>query len=84
MAVLSLVAILALVGPSGVMAWAENLSLLDQRKAEIARLQAERDELRNRVALLDPNRADPDLVGELLRSKLNVAHPDDIVVVLHR
>jgi cell division protein FtsB len=81
--VLTVLGALAIVGPSGVMAWADNLALLDQRRAEIAQLKASRDELRNRVALLDPNHADPDLVGELLRSKLNVAHPDDVVIVLN-
>lgn len=75
---------LAVVGPSGVMAWADNLAMLDTRKAEIKQLSSERDELRNRVALLNPDHADPDLVGELLRSKLNVAHPDEVVIVLHR
>ncbi|OYZ43953.1 MAG: septum formation initiator, partial [Novosphingobium sp. 16-62-11] len=28
----------------------------------------------------DPRHADPDLVGELLRSNLNVAHPDELVI----
>ncbi len=43
-------------------------------------LEEERAELRNRVELLDPERTDPDLVGELLRSNLNVVHPDEIVI----
>jgi len=73
---------LALAGPSGVLAWGENLSMLDKRHSQIARLEAERDELRNRVALLDPRHADPDLVGELLRKNLNVAHPDEVVITL--
>lgn len=73
---------LALAGPSGVLSWNENLSILEQRKTEIARLQAERDELRNRVALLDPKAADPDLVGELLRRNLNVVHPDEVVMTI--
>ncbi len=80
--VLLTLGVLALAGPSGVMAWADNLSQLDQREAQIARLEAQRDELRNRVALLDPDHADPDLVGELLRKNLNVTHPDDVVIVL--
>lgn len=74
---------LALAGPSSLLAWSENLATLAQRKAEIARLQAERDELRNRVALLNPKAADPDLVGELLRSNLNVVHPDEVVMTLN-
>lgn len=73
----------AFIGPSGIMAWNENVHLLEHRKAELERLEAERDELKNRVALLNPDHADPDLVGELLRSKLNVAHPDEVVVDLH-
>lgn len=72
----------ALAGPSGLLAWNENQRLLEARKAEIARLAAEREQLRNRVALLNPRHADPDLAGELLRSNLNVAHPDEMVMLL--
>ena len=71
-----------LAGPSGLLAWSENLRLLEQRQQEVARLTAQRDELRNRVALLDPRHADPDLAGELLRSNLNVVHPDEMVMLL--
>jgi cell division protein FtsB len=73
---------LSIAGPAGLLAWSENNALLEQRQAEINRLEARRDELRNRVALLDPNSADPDLVGELLRENLNVAHPDELVLDL--
>lgn len=71
---------LAIAGPSGILAWSENARLLDQRHEEVAQLTAERDQLKNRVNLLDPRHADPDLVGELLRSNLNVAHPDELVI----
>lgn len=67
-------------GPSGVLALGENARLLEQREAEVKRLSAERDQLKNRVELLDPSHADPDLVGELLRRNLNVAHPDELVI----
>jgi len=70
----------AIAGPSGVLAWSENSRLLAERRVELAQLTAKRDELRNRVELLDPRHADPDLVGELLRKNLNVAHPDEIVI----
>ena len=73
---------LALAGPNGVLAWSENGQLLTKRQTELAQLSIRRDELRNRVDLLDPRRADPDLVGELLRSNLNVAHPDEIVIAV--
>ncbi len=73
---------LSLAGPSGALAWGENLRLLDKREAQIAQLKAERDELENRVGLLDPSKADPDLVGELLRKNLNVVHEDEVVIKL--
>ncbi len=80
---LLLLGAVALVGPSGVLAWSENARLLEQREKELAALTAERDRLKNRVDLLDPRHADPDLVGELLRSDLNMAHPDELVITHH-
>lgn len=73
---------LSIAGPSGLLAWGENLRLLDQRNAEIARLAHQRDELKLHVDLLDPNHADADLSGELIRKNLNVVHPDEVVLVL--
>ena len=72
----------ALAGPSGLLAWSESRQLLTVRNAEIVRLAKERDEMRNRVSLLDPSHADPDLAGELLRRNLNVAHRDEMVMLL--
>lgn len=72
---------LAIAGPSGLLAWGENLRLLDQRNAELKQAVVERDELKNRVTLLDPNGADPDLAGELVRRDLNVVHQDEMVMI---
>ncbi|MES2492059.1 MAG: septum formation initiator [Pseudomonadota bacterium] len=72
----------ALAGPSGLLAWSENMRQLDQRRKEVQQLSVERDELKNRVALLDPRHADPDLAGELLRRNLNVVHQDEMVMLL--
>lgn len=69
-------------GPSGFIAWTENEHLLVEQQQQIDALSAQREHLRNRVALLDPRHADPDLAGELLRSNLNVAHPDEMVMLL--
>jgi len=74
---------MALAGPSGLLAWSENNRLLAQRQNELKQIQAERDELRNRVALLDPRHVDPDMAGQLLRSNLNVVHPDEMVMLLN-
>ncbi len=73
----------AIAGPSGLLAWGESYRLLAERQQEIQKLTVERDELRNRVTLLDPRHADPDLAGELLRKNLNVAHPDEVIMMVH-
>lgn len=73
---------IAIAGPSGILAWSENQRLLDLRKEQVAKLEAEKEQLRNRVELLDPGNVDPDLAGQLLRDRLNVAHPDEMVILL--
>ena len=79
---LLLLAGLAIAGPSGLLSWSENSQLLEQRRAEVAALTEQRDELQNLVNLLDPNHADPDLVGELLRRNQNMIHRDEVVLTL--
>lgn len=84
---ISLVALLAiaayaLLGPTGVLAWGDYRQRLEVQKVELARLKDQRDALKNRVQLLDPRSVDPDLVSELVRRDLNVAHPDEIIVPL--
>lgn len=74
---------LALAGPYGVLAWGENSALLEKRQDRIAALEAERADLENRVARLDPDNADPDLAAELIRRNLNVIHPDEYVIELN-
>ena len=83
LALLLLMVLYAVAGPSGIIAWGENQRLLEQRRTRLSELVLERDRMRNRVALLDPRKADPDLTGELLRSNLNVARPDEMVMLLH-
>ena len=75
---------MALAGPGGILAWSENVALLEERETQIAGLQEERDILRNRVDRLDPGGADPDLAAELVRRNLNVLHPDEYVIMLDR
>lgn len=84
LAVLLLLGGMAIAGPSGLLAWGENLRMLDQRKAQVARLTHERDELKMHVDLLNPNRVDPDLAGELVRKDLNVMAPDEVVILLEK
>ena len=79
---LLIMAAAVLIGPSGLLAWSENNRLLAERQKELKVLAAQREELRNRVRLLDPRGVDPDMAGELLRSNLNVVHPDEMVMLL--
>ena len=82
LAILLLLGSLALAGPYGLLAWGENIALLQQREARIAELRAQRAELENLVTQLDPDHVDPDLATELVRKNLNVAHPDEYVIEL--
>ncbi|QIG80465.1 FtsB family cell division protein [Stakelama tenebrarum] len=72
----------AVLGPNGAMAHPEVKQQLEARQAEYQRLDKQRADLKNRVDLLDPEGADPDLVEELARKKLNVARPDEVIVPL--
>jgi cell division protein FtsB len=72
----------AVAGPSGIVTWSDSQKRLDQRQAEIAQLTKERDQLRNKVDLLDPRHTDTDFAGELVRNRLNVVHKDDRVMLL--
>jgi len=79
---LLLLAGFAVAGPTGLLAWSENADALEARQAEIVSLTAKRDALRNRVMLLDPEAADPDLASELVRDQLGVMREDEVVIML--
>lgn len=79
-----LLAGLSVIGPSGLLAWGENLRLRDDRAARLAILQEKREHLKHRVELLSPDNADPDLVSELIRQNLDVVHPDEKVIILDK
>lgn len=72
--------VLIIIGPTGALAYYEYHKKIDTVEAELAQLKEDKAALKNRVELLSPDHADPDLVDELLRRNLNVAHPDDLVV----
>ena len=73
----------AVLGPNGVLAYGDYKRQLAQRDIEYVRLDKARTELRNRVRLLDPARANPDMVDELVRRQLGVTHPDEVIVPLN-
>ena len=70
----------AMVGPNGLLAFGDYKAKLAKRERDFAALEKRREMLRNRVALLDPRHANPDLVDELVRKELNVTHPDEMIV----
>mgnify|MGYP001801228102 CR=1 FL=1 len=73
---------LAIAGPWGVIAWYENADAFEAKAEEIALLKEDIGALQNRVALLDPKKADPDLAGELVRRNLGVLHEDEVVITV--
>ena len=73
----------AVLGPNGVLAYGEYTHQLAIKKVEYTKLAEQRADLKNRVKLLDPRHANPDLVDELTREKLNVVHPDEIIIPLN-
>ncbi len=72
----------AVTGPTGMLAYGDYKTQLAKREALYAKLDRERVVMKNRVRLLDPRHADPDMVDELVRQKLNVARPDEVIVPL--
>ena len=72
----------ALFGANGVLAWGDYSQRLDTRQQDLAALQQSRDVLANRVKLLDPQKADPDMVDELVRKDLGLAQPDEVIIPL--
>ena len=72
----------AVAGPNGLLAWGGYNRDLQVRKAELAKLEAEKARLRHRSALLDPRKADPDLAEELTRRDLGLIRPDEVIVPL--
>jgi cell division protein FtsB len=73
----------AVAGPNGLLAWGGYNRDLEARKMELAELEAERQQLRHRSALLDPRKADPDIADELVRRDLGLVRPDEVIVPLN-
>jgi len=48
-----------------------------------AALQVEIDAYRHRVSLMNPRHLDPDIITERARALLNMAHADDILVMVN-
>ncbi|MBA4048580.1 MAG: septum formation initiator [Sphingomonas sp.] len=80
--IMAFFAVYALVGPNGLFAYGEYQRRVVEQRAEFDRLDKQRAALKNRVELLDPRHANPDMVDEVTRQKLNVVHPNEVIVPL--
>lgn len=72
----------AIGGQFGIENRVEILADIDVLKARSSALQAEVDAFRHRATLMDTRRLDPDIVTERARALLNMAHADDILVMV--
>jgi cell division protein FtsB len=72
----------AVAGPNGLLAWGGYHHALNERKAELARLEEQKIQLRHHSKLLDPNKADPDMADELVRKDLGLVRPDEVIIPL--
>ncbi len=73
----------AIAGPNGLLAWGGYHRSLNERKVELARLDAEKARLQHHSKLLDPQKADPDMADELVRRDLGLVRDDEVIVPLN-
>ncbi|HEU0065930.1 MAG TPA: septum formation initiator family protein [Sphingomonas sp.] len=81
--VIAFFAAYAVLGRNGVLAYGDYKRQLAKRERDYAELDRRRAVLKNRVVLLNPDHANPDMVDEMVRRQLNVAHPDEVIVPLN-
>ena len=68
-------------GDRGLRAWTRITQELRQAKSALAEVAAERAALDRRVANMRPDHLDPDLLDTQVRRNLDVAAPDEIVIM---
>ncbi|HSD34245.1 MAG TPA: septum formation initiator family protein, partial [Alphaproteobacteria bacterium] len=74
----------AVEGDRGLRSWLKLRQEIADAKSSEAELAAERDRLERRVALLRPESLDRDMLEERARAVLNLARPEDRVILLDR
>ena len=72
----------AIMGANGILSWGDYRRQKAERLVQLAELNAEKARLAHRSALLDPQRADPDLIDEMVKKELGVVRPDEVVIPL--
>ena len=68
-------------GDRGVLAWLRLSQQLKEAQATLAATRAERDALGGRVAQLRPEHLDRDMLDERARATLNLAGPNEMVIL---
>ncbi len=71
-------------GDHGLKARADLESRKDVLEGELAGLREVKERIERDVALLRPESLDPDMLDERARAILNIAHPDDLVMMKRR
>jgi cell division protein FtsB len=72
------------IGDHGLEARAELERQKQVLEGELAGLEEVKDKLEQDVTLLRPESLDPDMLDERARAILNLAHPDDLVILKRR
>jgi cell division protein FtsB len=73
----------AIMGANGILSWGDYRRQKAEKLVQLADLNAEKARLAHRAALLDPQRADPDLIDEMVKRELGVVRPDEVVIPLN-
>jgi cell division protein FtsB len=68
-------------GDRGLRAWRDITQQLRVASDQLATVEAERDALAHKVAGLDPNHVDPDLLDQQIRATLDLVSPNEIVIL---
>jgi len=68
-------------GDRGLRAWRNITQQLHAAKETLATVESEHDALAHKVAGLDPNHVDPDLLDQQIRSTLDLVAPNEVVVI---
>ncbi|AEI38392.1 MAG: septum formation initiator family protein [Zymomonas mobilis subsp. pomaceae] len=71
----------ALVGVNGLFSLDGYRQKLAIRKTELAALEAQKNQLANRIALLNPKATDPDYADELVRKETRQIRPDEVLIL---
>ena len=72
----------AINGQFGTESREELMARIAELRAQSAALGVEIDAARHRIGLFDSRRLDPDILDERARELLNMAHPDDVLVMV--